>query len=586
MQNLPNIVRERMKAAVSSASASSNHPDANVLTAFAEKALPQLEREFVLQHLARCDDCRDTVMLALPEAALTPTAIMPSPKGWFAWPIVRWGFITAGVAAIAALGVVQYQRRTQSTEFVARQSSPNAPFADKAASQPAATPTTATESRDSAPAEPTARAASSLDDRLSRKQSESNESKMSASAAPPGGINTPPVPASGANAFQGSAVGPLRAWQGPNALRRAPAAVPQPGSDVAGNLKLDAPRALESNASSPQLDAEASDRAVSADEGASGSRGALSKAKPPVPASLDANQPAIDAIRQLRVGAVAGQMGGQVVDPSGAVVANARITVTPSNGEPANAVTDAQGVWLIAGLPSGQYTAQASMPGFKTEALDFNYDARQPAMYSFTLSPGNVSETVAVTGAQSAIQTETAAVGNVITGQQVQELPVQGRNVTNLVALTPGAARQTNTRWNITSTGNLQRSFDQGATWQNVDVNAGSASAASVAIVAGAYAAKEVAADKKALKRASTTVAFRAVAVNGADVWAGGSGGSLYHSLDAGDHWTRVVPFASGSALTGDVVSLQFPDAQHGTVTTSTSEVWTTGNNGASWQKQ
>ena len=358
----------------------------------------------------------------------------------------------------------------------------------------------------------------------------------------------------------------------------------RPGSDAASNRKADlrddAPRASGAPA---EFDTEASNRAASADEDASGSRGALSKAKTPVPASPDANEPSLDAIRQLRVGAVAGQMGGQVVDPSGAVVANARITVTPPNGKPANAVTDAQGVWLIAGLPSGQYTAQASMPGFKTESLDFSYDARQPAMYSFTLSPGNVSETVEVTGAQGPVQTESAALNNPITGQQVQQLPVQGRNVTNVVALAPGAAAQTNMRWNITEAGSLQRSVDQGVTWQNVDVNAGSAS---VAIVAGAYAAKEVAADKKALKRSPTNFVFRAVAVNGADVWAGGSGGSLYHSLDAGDHWARVVPFAAGSALTGDVVSLQFPDSQHGRVTTSTSEVWTTGNNGATWQKQ
>jgi Carboxypeptidase regulatory-like domain/Putative zinc-finger len=567
MQNLPKIVRQRMKVEVSSANVLSdrlkaNHPDANVLTAFAERALPQLERDAVLEHLARCDDCRDTVMFALPEPELTQTAILPSPKGWFAWPALRWGFITAGVAAIAALGVVQYQRRAQSAEFVARQSTANTRFADKPASQPAAT------------AEPAARAASSLREQPSRRQSDSNESKMLANAAPSARFNTSsPALSSGANAFHGS-------------VRTAPAAVPQPGSDMASNLKLDTPRVLESNASSPQVDTEITDGAVSTDEDASGSRGALSKAKPPVEASPDANQPAPDAIRQLRVRAVAGQMGGLVVDPSGAVVANARVTVTPSNGEPANVVTDAQGVWLIAGLPSGKYTAQASMPGFKTESLDFNYDARQPAMYSFTLSPGIMSETVAVNAAEGTVQTESATLGNAIASNQVQPLPIQGRNVANLVALAPGAAAQASVRWNITAAGSLQRSVDQGATWQDVDVNASSASATSVAMVAKSYAAKEATADKKALKQPPTTLVFRVIAVNGADVWAGGSGGSLYHSLDAGDHWTRVVPFAAGSALTGDVVSLQFPDSQHGTVTTSTPEVWSTSNNGATWQKQ
>jgi photosystem II stability/assembly factor-like uncharacterized protein len=79
---------------------------------------------------------------------------------------------------------------------------------------------------------------------------------------------------------------------------------------------------------------------------------------------------------------------------------------------------------------------------------------------------------------------------------------------------------------------------------------------------------------------------FRALAVNGPDVWAGGSGGALYHTLDDGDLWTRVVPANAGIALTGDVVGIQFPDLRAGAVTTSTGEVWTTLDAGQTWHRQ
>ena len=62
MQNVPKIVRERLKAATPAV----DHPDADVLTAFAERSLPKREQGVVLEHLARCGDCRDIVALALP----------------------------------------------------------------------------------------------------------------------------------------------------------------------------------------------------------------------------------------------------------------------------------------------------------------------------------------------------------------------------------------------------------------------------------------------------------------------------------------------------------------------------------------
>jgi len=69
-------------------------------------------------------------------------------------------------------------------------------------------------------------------------------------------------------------------------------------------------------------------------------------------------------------------------------------------------------------------------------------------------------------------------------------------------------------------------------------------------------------------------------------VWVGGVNGALYHSTDGGTGWTRVVPSSSGAILTGDVVSVNFPDALHGRIQTSTSETWVTGDGGQSWDKK
>jgi HSP20 family molecular chaperone IbpA len=60
-------------------------------------------------------------------------------------------------------------------------------------------------------------------------------------------------------------------------------------------------------------------------------------------------------------------------------------------------LTDSQGRWVVAGLPSGNYKAQVQSPGFNSSQLNLNYDASQPSMYNFRLNLGGVSELVEVT---------------------------------------------------------------------------------------------------------------------------------------------------------------------------------------------
>ena len=141
-------------------------------------------------------------------------------------------------------------------------------------------------------------------------------------------------------------------------------------------------------------------------------------------------------------------------------------------------------------------------------------------------------------------------------------------------------------RWSINAAGGLQRSLDQGKSWQDVDVTgaAGIAGGVNLRMAMKASREKALAKDKADMKQ--VPVVFRAVSANGPDVWAGGSGGHLYHSTDAGAHWVQVVPSWSGVELTSDIVSLQFADPQQGRIVTSSSEIWTTADAGQTWQKR
>ena len=108
-------------------------------------------------------------------------------------------------------------------------------------------------------------------------------------------------------------------------------------------------------------------------------------------------------------------------------------------------------------------------------------------------------------------------------------------------------------RWTLSADGVLQRSFDSGKTWQAIPV--------------------------------ASNVVLRALAANDSDVWVGGAAGALYHSSDAGQHWLRVYPAADGQPLTANILTVEFSDAQHGRLTTSTHETWTTSDAGDTWQR-
>jgi photosystem II stability/assembly factor-like uncharacterized protein len=151
-----------------------------------------------------------------------------------------------------------------------------------------------------------------------------------------------------------------------------------------------------------------------------------------------------------------------------------------------------------------------------------------------------------------------------------------------------GPIAASNARWSINQAGGLRRSIDQGTTWQDVNLNGSTALVADATSyeLAKTSRAKEMDDEKKADKKMDSPGIFRAVTAMGSDVWAGGANGLLYHSIDSGAHWLRVLPTAAGISLTGDIVTVEFFDLQHGKIATATAEVWTTADAGLTWQKQ
>lgn len=106
-----------------------------------------------------------------------------------------------------------------------------------------------------------------------------------------------------------------------------------------------------------------------------------------------------------------GQLGGFIVDPSGAVVPNAQVVVLHSQtGTTQQARTDSSGHWTVSNIPSGPVKVTVSAPGFRTAMQNLNYDAGHPLVFNSSLSIGGASEMVTVTSSTAEIQTDSSRI--------------------------------------------------------------------------------------------------------------------------------------------------------------------------------
>lgn len=499
------------------------HPDADLLTAFAERSLAGGERDHVLEHLARCADCRDVVAFGLPATEDVVLAKPAAPRrGWLTLPVLRWGVVTAGILALTSVGIVQYRQRGQEKTAVATKLELRDQPADSAAPNPAPTPQANTSQSFTSP-------------------TEMGKQIVSEKRAP--------VPSGAQSAFSAG---------------------------------------------------------LSADKSAPAPR--------PVFPQSQATHHASSA------GGLPGTIGGPVRDlgfDSGV-----------SHGSKATQLA------IPRGSAFGDESKNTTSAVIAPQNPNFGAVQRAPA----------ASTNVEVSGSSPLVATQTTA-QNQIQDQLAQNDAAGASSSPDRVGKAKPASPQalvmapapllhaepaltkiaTAPRWTISASGALQRSFDGGNTWLDVDVAANAAQNANLARSAQAGMAVEVASaavevqtenqteiqsetqpaaksEKKttanSMARSSARSAaksapaartiFRAVSVSSsaAEVWAGGSAGALYHTIDAGNRWARVVPSQAGVLLAGDIIAIQFSDARNGIVTTSTAEVWTTVDAGQTWHKQ
>jgi len=134
-------------------------------------------------------------------------------------------------------------------------------------------------------------------------------------------------------------------------------------------------------------------------------------------------------------------LGGRVTDPEGAVVPNAKVTVTSvETGVRQTTTTNATGDWSVKFLNPGHYTFSVNAPGFKLanhQPLELQVGDQKES--DLALQVGSVTESVSVTSEAPLIDTTAAVSGTVITTKELEDLPTQSHVPTLLVGLTPGA---------------------------------------------------------------------------------------------------------------------------------------------------
>ena len=145
-------------------------------------------------------------------------------------------------------------------------------------------------------------------------------------------------------------------------------------------------------------------------------------------------------------GQATGSFLGTVTDKSGAVVSGAAVIVTSQGtGISRETKTDDVGHYVVNLLPVGMYTLRVTSQGFQpVETKDIKLQVDEQRELDFTLAPGTVSTAIEVSATEVAVETSNPTLGQVITSQQVAQLPLNGRDFVQLATLTPGTTAETN----------------------------------------------------------------------------------------------------------------------------------------------
>lgn len=154
------------------------------------------------------------------------------------------------------------------------------------------------------------------------------------------------------------------------------------------------------------------------------------------------------------VSATGGSIEGEITDPSGAKVPNATVVISnPATGFAKTLTTDAAGFYSIGPLNPGDYKIRISSTGFET--LDVTTVVRVGTATSgtFKLTVGKSSETIEVAAGAVQVNTDQAGVSDVLTAEQIQTLPVNGRNFLDIAQIEPGVILQAGSTFDPTKAG-------------------------------------------------------------------------------------------------------------------------------------
>ena len=152
------------------------------------------------------------------------------------------------------------------------------------------------------------------------------------------------------------------------------------------------------------------------------------------------------AVSPMLYGQATGSFSGTVSDKTGSVIPNATVRITSQGtGQVREAKTDDTGHYLVPLVPIGNYTVRIESSGFQTaEQHDIRLQVDEQRSIDFTLAPASVTSTVEVSATEVAVETTNPTLGQVITSEQVADLPLNGRDFVQLATLTPGTTQETN----------------------------------------------------------------------------------------------------------------------------------------------
>jgi hypothetical protein len=533
MDRLQKLVADRLRT-----QAVSPHPDAEVLSAFAENALPRNEREAVAQHLSACADCREVLFLAAPPL-LEQQQVVTAPKArpYFA---LRWGTLIACIAIAAIILVSRREARvaverpsgakqeaTSTTvgnkQVVAQDKIPReldamreqqsvlkvpAPPATRTRGYAEPKPSIAEPNRNMAFDE-SGQVSAARGANLKEKRESDALKDLAVEEGSPSGLTTLPPGAVAGSGLAGGVVGNRDARQ----VAKAPAAQPSSASEaliIAGNNPAYAQRADTGRA----------------------------------PASAPA---------AAKTKSSFGSVGGTVSDPAGAAVTNAKVTAVGPLGQE-TAVSDGAGKFSFDRLAAGTYLLKVDAAGFRNALSQVSVLSNRPATADFKLQVAATAETVEIE-ASAPVEQPSASNGMLVSqAASASSIQTSQQKADKSHAMIAVAKLVGPIEWSLSPQGTVQRSSNGGTTWVPVEVARGSV--------------------------------FRAIASIGDQVWAAGNLGVLYHSLDNGQHWTRVVPVSKGEKLQADIIQIQFADSGHLSLNTANGQVWQSSDGGQNWARQ